>query len=161
MIVVADTSPLNYLILIGHIDLLPQIFGAVNVPPAVWHELNDPRAPLPVREWTARSPEWLVQAHVAFDPGDLPDDLERGEQEAIALAELLHADRLLVDESRARKAAMDRDIPVIGTLGVLNIAAAAGLIDLTEAFAKLRETTFYASSELFLRLLNEDARRRS
>jgi hypothetical protein len=35
MIVVADTTPLNYLILIGGENVLPQLFGLVHVPPAV------------------------------------------------------------------------------------------------------------------------------
>ena len=34
MIVVADTSPLNYLVLIDEIDLLPAIFGRVLLPHA-------------------------------------------------------------------------------------------------------------------------------
>ncbi|HKF48352.1 MAG TPA: hypothetical protein VKB38_13405 [Terracidiphilus sp.] len=161
MIVVADTSSLNYLILIGHVNLLPHFYGTVNVPPAVWSELNDTRAPQAVREWIIRAPAWLVRVDLEFNPQDLPDDLERGEQEAIALAELLRADRLLVDETNARKAAMHRNVPIIGTLGILSNAAAAGLIDLSDAFAKLRRTSFFASSELFIRLLDEDSRRRS
>jgi len=39
MIVVADTSPLNYLVLIDEIDLLPAIFGQVLLPQAVFQEL--------------------------------------------------------------------------------------------------------------------------
>jgi predicted nucleic acid-binding protein len=35
MIVVADTSPVNYLVLIDEIDLLPQLFGTVVMPEAV------------------------------------------------------------------------------------------------------------------------------
>jgi len=42
MIVVADTSPLNYLILIGHIDVLETIYGEVVIPPAVQDEMLDP-----------------------------------------------------------------------------------------------------------------------
>ena len=33
MIVVSDTSPLNYLILIEAIDVLPGLFGQVHAPP--------------------------------------------------------------------------------------------------------------------------------
>ena len=35
MIVVADTSPLNYLIVIKHEDLLPKLYPPVFVPPEV------------------------------------------------------------------------------------------------------------------------------
>jgi hypothetical protein len=47
MIVVADTSPLNYLVITGYDHLLPELFGTILVPPAVFEELNDPNAPEP------------------------------------------------------------------------------------------------------------------
>ena len=43
MIVVADTSPLNYLLLIDAIDLLPEIFGQVLIPRTVFQELQHPK----------------------------------------------------------------------------------------------------------------------
>ncbi len=43
MIVVSDTSPLNYLVLIGAIDVLPKLFGEVYAPPAVIQEFQHPR----------------------------------------------------------------------------------------------------------------------
>ncbi len=38
MIVVADTTPLNYLLLIAHVDLLPAVFERVAIPLAVFAE---------------------------------------------------------------------------------------------------------------------------
>ena len=49
MIVVSDTTPLNYLVLISAIDVLPKLFDEIFVPSAVLRELNDSRAPAPVR----------------------------------------------------------------------------------------------------------------
>jgi predicted nucleic acid-binding protein len=46
MIVVADSSPLRYLILIEHTHVLPALFGRVLIPPAVSGELNRQRTPL-------------------------------------------------------------------------------------------------------------------
>jgi predicted nucleic acid-binding protein len=40
MIVVADTSPLNYLVLLGHIEILAKIYAAVVVPQTVLDELQ-------------------------------------------------------------------------------------------------------------------------
>jgi len=40
MIVVADTSPLNYLVLIGHIEVLPYFYRRVLIPPSVWEEVR-------------------------------------------------------------------------------------------------------------------------
>ena len=45
MLVVSDTSPLNYLVLIDAIDVLPLLFQAVCVPPTVHKELSDLRSP--------------------------------------------------------------------------------------------------------------------
>jgi len=59
MIVVADTSPINYLVLIGHIEILPKIYGEVLVPQAVIDELQDRDAPTEVRDWLSAPPKWL------------------------------------------------------------------------------------------------------
>ena len=42
-VVVSDTTPLNYLILLGHIEILPQLFGKLLVPPAVIREMQHPQ----------------------------------------------------------------------------------------------------------------------
>jgi predicted nucleic acid-binding protein len=58
-LVIADTGPLNYLILIGHIDLLPALFEKVVLPTAVQSELASSKAPPLVRHWIANLPAWL------------------------------------------------------------------------------------------------------
>ena len=40
MIVIADTSPINYLILIGEIEVLSALYGRVLIPPSVREELD-------------------------------------------------------------------------------------------------------------------------
>ncbi len=55
-LVVADTGPLNYLVLIGAIDLLPKLFETVLVPQAVCDELRHPVAPALVRIWAEHPP---------------------------------------------------------------------------------------------------------
>ena len=57
-LVVADTSPIFYLLSIGQIDLLPRLFGKVFVPDAVHQELCHPAAPALVRDWVAGLPAW-------------------------------------------------------------------------------------------------------
>lgn len=141
MIVVSDTSPLNYLVLIGHIDLLPRLYEQVVIPRAVFNELSVIEAPALVRRWIQRLPDWIVisesvnQDHSLFY-------LDRGEQDGIALAQAIHADLILLDESKAREAAKARKIPITGTLGILLSAAENGWIDLPEAFEDLRATNF-------------------
>lgn len=54
MVVVSDTTPLNILIRIELIDLLPSLFGDVIVPPAVIAELRHVNTPSMIREWLAK-----------------------------------------------------------------------------------------------------------
>jgi predicted nucleic acid-binding protein len=44
MIVIADTGPINYLILIQEIQILPVLYGQILVPASVCDELKHPRA---------------------------------------------------------------------------------------------------------------------
>src|ERR1044071_4692604 len=101
MIVIADTSPINYLVLIHEAELLPRLFGHVFIPPAVWEELNDPDTPAPVRDWLTQAPSWL-QVHPLHSPPDPElEYLDDGEREAIALAVELHADELIARKEAA------------------------------------------------------------
>lgn len=54
--------------------------------------------------------------------------VDRGEAEAIALAEELHADHLLIDERKGRRLAQQQGLPVVGLLGVVLLARRAQLI---------------------------------
>ena len=54
MLVVADTSPLNYLVLMQQDTLLPTLYERVMIPPAVREELQRPRTPQAVRQWVEK-----------------------------------------------------------------------------------------------------------
>ncbi len=162
MIVVADTSPLNYLALTGNLPLLPALFGRVFVPPAVARELLHPAAPSPSRELIEHSPEWLsIQAPQPVSMETVRSAgvrLGAGELEAIALAKDLHADLLLLDERLATKEARARhNLRVTGLLGIFRLASARNLIDLPTAIEQLRQTSYYLHEQLVAHLLEEDA----
>ncbi len=159
MIVVADTSPINYLVLIGHVEILPHFYGRILVPPTVWKELHDINTPDLVRAWASRVPAWLERPPLHSEPDRPLNFLDRVEREAIALAEELGAERMIVDETLAREEARRRNLSVIGTLGVLRNAARVNLLDLPEALSKLQKTNFYVTPELIRSLLDEDAAR--
>lgn len=162
MIVVSDTSPLNYLILTQHVDLMPRILGDIVTTSAVLEELRDPAAPARVREWTLRAPGWLR----VVDPRQVDESLGlgRGEQSAISLALELAARgdrvRVLIDESAGRAIARSRGLRVMGTLAVLVEAADMGAIDLAMAFRSLQQTSFHAAPELFEEALRLHRQRR-
>ena len=60
MIVVADTPPINYLLLINQIDLLPRLFQQIIIPDVVRDEMLDPDAPPVLQQWIANPPSWLT-----------------------------------------------------------------------------------------------------
>jgi predicted nucleic acid-binding protein len=143
VVVVADTSPINYLVLIAEIDLLPQLYERILIPPAVLAELKHPLAPKAVQEWVGRAPEWL---EVLSPSGSLSlANLDAGESEAIALAGEVHAEVLLIDEQAGRREAVRRGLKVAGTLSILDEADQAGLVKFDESVARLRTTSFRLS----------------
>ncbi|MGB6199842.1 MAG: DUF3368 domain-containing protein [Candidatus Acidiferrales bacterium] len=156
MIVVADTSPINYLILIEEIDILTKMYGRVVIPHAVREELLRASAPQVVRNWIAQFPAWLEVRGPASALDTSLASLDAGERDAIMLAGELHADQLIVDDRQGRQAAEKRGIPVMGTLGVLREGATLGLLDLRAAVKRLEATSFYVAPEVLARLLKNE-----
>jgi predicted nucleic acid-binding protein len=150
MIVISDTSPLNYLLLIGHIDLLPALFGRIVLPTAVHNELLSPEAPAIVAQWANHLPDW-VEVRTATTLVVL-FSLGQGEAEAIALATEMSADLLLMDERTGRQTGEQQGLTVTGTLGILQRADAKGLIDINTALDRLHQTTFRAAPALIASL---------
>lgn len=160
MLVIADTTPLNYLILIDAVSLLPRLFQRVVLPQAALDELRHPAAPPAVSTWAHALPSWVEvrQAPASAESDPALAFLVGGEREAIALAELYRSETvvpLLLDAEAARKQAASRQLASSGTLGVLRSAARQGWIDLAHAFDRLRPTNFRVSEELLRRLLQE------
>jgi len=160
MIVIADTSPLNYLLLIGEIDLLPKLYPHIAIPPAVQVELRNADAPDIVRAWIENPPAWLaiMAPHSSDDPR--LSALDSGEREALALALELRADLVLIDERDARAVAELCGLTVAGTMRVLASAANLNLVDLEEAFGRLRCTSFRVHPYLMEQLLQQNASHR-
>lgn len=157
MIVVADTGAINYLISIGHINVLPKLYSIVLIPSAVRDELGDSGAPDLVRRWIATPPEWLE----IRQPTLLPDEqllrirIGRGERHAILLAQETATDDIILDDQLGRKEAERRKLPTVGTLGVLRAASGEGFLNLREALARLADTNFYITQKLIDKLLAE------
>jgi len=146
MLVVADSSPLIVLVKIGHIDVLPALFGQVLIPPAVDRELRSPRRAEEVREYFRQARPWLqIRPPARVEP---VAELHRGELEAISLALECGAHLVLVDDRKAYRAAVALNLNVVGTVRVLERAAEQRLLDLREAFDRLKQTDFWISHSL-------------
>lgn len=79
MIVISNTTPLRYLIEIGHTDVLPALFGQVVIPQAVFDELHDPKTPQQVKDWFSNHPIWLVIKAISSPPAAALNSLDYGE----------------------------------------------------------------------------------
>jgi len=142
MIVVADTSPLNYLLLIDEIDLLPALFGQVILPHAVFQELQHPKTSLRVRQWVADLPAWLEVRTGASIANPALMGLDVGEREAIQLELELGISTVLIDDADGRQQAERLHLEVRGTLGILERGANLGKSNLRQALSKLEQTNF-------------------
>ena len=156
IVVVADTSPLNYLIQIHCEHILPAMYTSVFVPTAVVEELDHPRTVSAVRAWLAQVPSWLVVRDVASEVDPALARLDPGERQAIELARQEHADLLLMDEKLGVRIAREQGLAVAGTLGVLVQATRRGLIDIERALTDIQATDFRCSARVV-----EEARRQA
>ena len=156
-IVVADTGPIHYLVLIRHIEILPALFEKVVIPSVVRAEPERAGAPEAVRNWIQAPPAWLdVQAgtdNALYDAS--LESLDDGEKAALALAASLAADLVLMDDRGAVRLARKKGFRVIGTLRVLDLGARRGLLDLADAFERIKRTNFRYRQELMDKRLNE------
>ncbi len=160
-VVVADASPLRYRVLIDAIEILPRLFERVFVPDIVHGELRYANAPATVRGWADALPPWLTLASAPpVEDADLRG-VDAGERAVIALAMSMRPDFVLIDDRAGVAVARARGLEVTGTLGLLDRAAQAGMLDLGAALTALKSTNFHAQQRLFDILLARDRERRS
>ncbi len=155
-VVVSDTSPIRALAHLGLLDALSKLFDQVFVPPGVASELADPPTSFQRIE-VAAFPFLVVRAASnAKRIEELCEELDRGEAEAVALAEEVHADALLIDEATGRHVALRLGLAPLGTLGILLRAKNQGLCgEIRPLLTVLQdELRFFISPALRTEVLN-------
>lgn len=136
MIVVSDTTPLISFLKIGHLDLLQKLFGEVQIPEAVFHELTENKKFFHEAEQIKNCFFIQVVEMKEYQFVNLlrrATGLDLGESEAIILSDSIHADLLLMDEVKGREVAEEMQINIMGTIGLLMAAYQNGLITAKEA----------------------------
>ena len=163
MPVVSNTSPLLNLAIIDQLDLLRQQFGEILIPKAVLEELRVEEI-LPGSDHLGEAlvAGWL-QVREVNNPSLvqlLQRDLDRGESEAIALALLLDADWIILDERDGRRIAKSFGLQVTGILGVVIRASRNGQISsLPLVINQLREEAgFHIAQNLLSQILKEETK---
>jgi predicted nucleic acid-binding protein len=163
-VVVSDTSPIRYLVLIGEAGLLEKLYGRIFIPSAAYAELHAEHTPQPVRAWMQSEPPWvevIVNRPFLGASGEnlVSSALDSGERAAIMLALEMKADLMVMDERAGVEEARRLGIAVTGTLGVLARGAERGLVNLSSSLEKLQATNFRVRPEMIRQVLLDEANR--
>jgi predicted nucleic acid-binding protein len=158
MIVVADTSPIANLLLIGQLDLLAHVYGRVIIPEAVNKEiLALARFGYDIQSFTDAI--WIETIPIAEEVfGDFfAADLDKGEAEALCLARELDADWLLIDERKGTAIAKSIGLQTIGVLGILLSAKRRGQVKAVMPLVHdlIEKAGFWLSKEVLVRIAAE------
>jgi hypothetical protein len=129
MIVVSDTSPISNLIIIGRLDILWGVYGQVVIPPKVLSEIQALKS-FGVDLADFEKSDWIEvkTPQNSLEVANLLGEINRGEAEAIVLAEELSADWLLIDERLGWRVAKRKGIMTVGLLGSLVKAKEQGIV---------------------------------
>jgi len=131
LIVVSDTTPIISLIKMGQLGILKELFGTVQIPEAVYHELTGNILFKDEGEQVISSE--FIQC-VTLDDKHSVDllrrstNLDAGESEAIILADSISDSILLIDEEKGRRVARNMGLSITGTIGVLVAAYEEGFV---------------------------------
>ena len=157
MRVICDSTVLIGLAKIGKLDLLKQIYEEVYIPEAVYTEVVSRGKGKPgVREianalWIKKEP---VKERRTVDL--LIAEMGHGEAEVLVLGKELNADWLLVDDERARTAAVSAGFNIIGLAGILLLAKQLKLIpSIKPLFDELRNKNFRISDKICKQILKK------
>ena len=136
---IVDTSVLIALERNDMLNVLCKIYSHIVLPEAVISEFG----PLLIECYSSEKVESTL---VGLLVSDL--NLGRGEAESIALVSQTGL-RLVLDDLKARKAAVNLGLKVTGTIGILMKAESSALIDSAyEKARELRDKGFYISDQL-------------
>ena len=129
MIVVSDTSPLTNLAIVGHLELLKDLYCQVLIPTAVAEEVRAGEEK-GVHPLILGQAGWIEVRKVKDDSAvsKLLTRLDAGEAEAIVLSLENGVDLLLIDERIGHAIALERGIKTVGLLGTLIAAKRQGHI---------------------------------
>ena len=156
--IVSNTTPIVSLLKIGKLDLLRKLYGKVQIPRAVYLEIEAGKdkeyyVDLKKLDWIEIMPIQSSSARLYLF------DLDDGEAETIILAQEQNSDMVLIDEKPGRRYASQINVPVTGTIGILLKAKKRGLITaVAPLLQELRYKSFWINDSLYneaLRLAGE------
>jgi predicted nucleic acid-binding protein len=149
--IVSDAGPIIIFARIGRLSLLQEITTSLLIPNAVYDEIVTNKGGMPGAAEVAQA-AWIQKASVAksLALAALPSALHKGELEAIALAKE-RAAQLLIDDLRARRAARDQGIEVLGTLRILAEAKQRNLVHSVRPIMEEMQSNGYRFDRILIR----------
>ena len=126
--VVSNTTPILSLLKIGRLNLLKELYGCISVPFAVYQEIEsgkdkDYYVDISKTGWIKIEKIHSKDSKLYFF------DLDEGEAEVLILAYEQQADLVILDEIVERRYALQMNLNLTGTLGILLKAKNLGHID--------------------------------
>lgn len=144
-IVVADSTCLIALSKINKINILELLFKTIYIPKAVYDEVVTKGNGRPGCN-EIKGVNWIVTEPIkdSLAVNVLRLQLGAGESEAIILAKEIKANFIILDDWRARQAALGLELPVVGTVALLTKAVEKGFLsDIKTELDSLKAAGFY------------------
>ena len=131
MKVVTNSTPLIALSKINRLELLREVYSTIYIPEEVHTEVvvngvGKSGAPeIETADWIICQPVTDKDQVLILHNQTL---IDLGECGAIVLAQEIRAERIIIDDRVARQVAIEKGLPVIGTVGVLRVAKTQRII---------------------------------
>jgi len=126
--VIVNTTPILSLLKIGKLNLLKELYGCISVPFAVYEEIESGKD----KDYyiDISRIEWIKIEKIHSNETKLYlFDLDDGEAEVLILAYEQQADLVVLDEIIGRRYALQLNLNLTGTLGILLKSKKEGYID--------------------------------
>ena len=126
--VVSNTTPIISLLKVNKLEILKELYSEVFIPNEVYQEIEAGKNKEYYVDLTKI--EWIKIVKIKSEKSLLFFlDLDKGEAEAIVLANEIDADLIILDETLGRFHAKHIGLKVTGTIGILLKAKENGIID--------------------------------
>lgn len=157
MKVICDTAVLIGLAKIGRLNLLKKLYKTIYIPWGVYEEVVVRGGKRPGVEEIDQA-EWIRKIKVKDRTAVnlLVSEFGQGESEVLVLGKEIKADWLILDDARARTAALSAGYRVIGLAGILLLAKQRNLIeDIKPLFDELVDKNFRLSDKIMKTILQK------
>ena len=155
--IVVNSSPIIILAKEGMLDILKKCYKKVIIPKSVYNEvMHKNGTPEAVALQKVIKARWVIVQKTAVMSELDTKNIGQGEKEAISLA-YKHKSLLIIDDDSAKKYASVFGVEAHGTLYLIYLACARGIIDKSDAMNALEGMIvdgFYVSSELHMKFLD-------